>query len=146
MYIMQKETEVNPRNAFSNKGKSMKILIIDDSEIIYKRLYKLTERIIDKKSDSITVITKFDNLLMDIYHTAPDIIIINTYSLRGTLLEIIRAVKTIRPQTKIISLTEFHDKTFESLLKDAGSDFFIDIASGIERIPELINRFKSQSD
>lgn len=146
MYVMQKETEIKTRNALSNKEKSMKILIIDDSEIIYNRLYKLTDRINDKQRDKISVITNFENLLMDIYQTTPDVIIINTYSLRGTLFETIRAIKTIRPQIKIISLTEFSDKTFENLLKDAGSDYFIDIASGIDRVSELIGSFKSQSD
>jgi len=120
----------------------MKILIVDDSEIIYKRLEKLITPSIDRNQDSITVVSEFDNLLIDIYHMVPDVIILNTYSLRGTLIETIRAVKTILPRLKIISLTEFFDKTFENLLKKAGSDYFIDIASGIDQVPGIITDVK----
>ncbi|MBN2600530.1 MAG: response regulator [Candidatus Marinimicrobia bacterium] len=122
----------------------MKILIVDDSEIIYKRIEKLITPGKDHNQDSITVISKFDNLLMDIYHMIPDVIIMNTYSLRGTLIETIRAVKTILPSLKIIALTEFFNKTFGNLLKKAGSDYFIDIASGIDQVPGIITNIKNR--
>jgi len=133
-----------------SKGKrqretAMKILIVDDSKIIYDRLQKLVVRQLDK-NDSITNLAELDNLLMDVYHMSPDVLILNTYSLRGTLIESIRAIKTIKPLTKIISLTEFYDETFETLLKNAGSDFFIDISSGIESVPDILNSFKNQSN
>jgi len=144
MYTAENEIKTFNNNPIFNKERVMKILIVDDSEIIYKRIEKLITPCIDRNQDSITVISDFDNLLMDVYHMSPDVIILNTYSLRGTLIETVRAIKTIRSQLKIISLTEFFDKTFENLLKKAGSDFFIDIASGVDQIPGIITDFKNK--
>ena len=120
----------------------MKILIIDDSEIIYNRLNKFISRNIDNPRDSVEAISQLENLLIDIHQKAPDILIINTYSLRGILVETIRAVKTILPQTYIICLTEFYENSFEKILRNAGADHFLDIANGIEQFQDIFTNVK----
>jgi DNA-binding NarL/FixJ family response regulator len=125
------------------KEKPMKILIVDSSGTIHTRLEKLVSRQLDKH-DNIQNLTEFDNLLMDVYQTSPDIIILNTYTLRGTLIESIRAIKTIKPHVKIITLTEFHDENYESLIKSAGADYFINVSSEMEKISELFSECKNQ--
>lgn len=124
------------------KDTAMKILIVDDFEMIANRIQKLITHTIDSTKDTVEIINNLDNLLVDIYHKAPDILLLNTYSVRGTLIETIRAIKTIRPQTQIICLTEFIDSTFEKILKGAGADYFLDIASSNNTIPEIITKLK----
>jgi DNA-binding NarL/FixJ family response regulator len=60
------------------------------------------------------------------------------------LIESIRAIKTIKPHVKIITLTEFHDENYESLIKSAGADYFINVSSEMEKISELFSECKNQ--
>ncbi|GEM_PF-1315980 len=134
---------VNPLLPYTKETK-MKILLFDESEITYERVKRLIGHATDHV-DEIRRISSLDNILIDAYRMKPEIIILNTYFLRGSILETIRVLKTISPKCQIISLVEFSDPVYQNLLTEAGSDYFIDLAQNFEDIPEILQKFKTRS-
>jgi DNA-binding NarL/FixJ family response regulator len=122
----------------------MNIMIFNDAAVIQEPLLRLISRSTNG-SDKIVSVSDFKNILMEVLHGKPDVVIINTYAIRSTIQETIRAIKTICDNAKIISLTEFHDELFQKHLKNSGTDFMIDIAHNLEQIPTILTDLKNKS-
>ena len=122
----------------------MNIMIFNDAAVIQEPLLRLIAHSTNG-DDNIVSVSNFKNILMEVLHGKPDVVILNTYAIRSTIQETIRAIKTICDGVKIISLTEFHDTLFQKHLKNSGTDFMIDIAHNLEQIPTILIDLKNKS-
>jgi len=122
----------------------MNIMIFNDAAVIQEPLLRLISRSTNS-DDRIVSVSDFKNILMEVLHGKPDVVIINTYAIRSTIQETIRAIKTICDGVQIISLTEFHDELFQKHLKNSGTDYMIDIAHNLEQIPTILTDLKHKS-
>ncbi len=121
----------------------MNIMVFNDAAVIQEPLLRLISHSTNG-GDNIISVSNFKNILMEVLHGKPNVVILNTYAIRSTIQETIRAIKTICDGVKIISLTEFHDELFQKHLKNSGTDFIIDIAHNLEQIPTILTDIKNK--
>ena len=121
----------------------MNIMIFNDAAVIQEPLLRLISRSTND-NDKIVSVSDFKNILLEVLHGKPNVVILNTYAIRSTIRETIRAIKTICDNVQIISLTEFHDELFQKHLKNSGTDFIIDIAHNLEQIPTILTDIKNK--
>jgi hypothetical protein len=118
-------------------------MIFNDAKVIQEPLLRLISRC-TQSSDKIVPVADFKNVLMEVLHGQPDVVILNTYAIRSTIQETIRAIKTISDKAKVISLTEFRDELFHKHLKSSGTDFIIDINHNLEQISTILTDLKTE--
>lgn len=121
----------------------MNIMVFNDAAVIQEPLLRLISHSTNG-GDNIISVSNFKNILMEVLHGKPNVVILNTYAIRSTIRETIRAIKTICDNVQIISLTEFHDELFQKHLKNSGTDFIIDIAHNLEQIPTILTDIKNK--
>jgi len=121
----------------------MNIMVFNDAAVIQEPLLRLISHSTNG-GDNIVSVSNFKNILMEVLHGKPNVVILNTYTIRSTIRETIRAIKTICDNVQIISLTEFHDELFQKHLKNSGTDFIIDIAHNLEQIPTILTDIKNK--
>jgi len=118
-------------------------MVFNDAAVIQEPLLRLISHSTNG-GDNIISVSNFKNILMEVLHGKPNVVILNTYAIRSTIRETIRAIKTICDNVQIISLTEFHDELFQKHLKNSGTDFIIDIAHNLEQIPTILTDIKNK--
>ena len=122
----------------------MKIFIVDDDEMYQKTLHHQLKRKYNDKID-IQVFDSGEKMLLFLNpESKPDLIIldyfleINPYSING--YEILKALKKMVPQTKVIMVTGGSNADHEDDFVGAGADdFIIKDGKAIDKICTFIN-------
>jgi DNA-binding NarL/FixJ family response regulator len=115
---------------------SKKILIIDDSEMIRKRLFCSLSEMAD-----VSVAGQASNTRdgYDLFYSLnPDIIILDIQMPGGSGIKLLEKIKQESPETVVIMLTNYPYQAYRQHCEKLGADFFLDKYSEFEKISQLI--------
>lgn len=113
----------------------MKLMIVDDSEIISKRLKELLQDIDGLEigaliGDGIDATSMYSKL-------NPDIIILDLMIPRMNGLDVLKYVRSKSKSVVIIILTNYDQAYFRERCADIGADYFLDKSSDFEKVYEI---------
>jgi DNA-binding NarL/FixJ family response regulator len=113
----------------------MKVLIIEDSPVIYKRLGALLRDI--PGMEIVGHIRHALEAIEAIHRLHPEALILDIRLASGNGITVLRHVKKELPLLRIIILTNAHFPQYRMRCLEAGADFFFDKATEFNRIPEV---------
>lgn len=118
------------------KNKEMVVLVVEDSLMIIKRILGLLEEVENIKLvvhaanyyESIKMINEID----------ADIVLLDINLPDKSGIELLKEIKLIRPQIKVIMLTNHASENYRDLCTYMGADFFLDKSCDFDKIPATI--------
>jgi DNA-binding NarL/FixJ family response regulator len=119
----------------ASRRKKMKVLIADDSFVVVERLVDILQQI--RGLELVGRASDFPEATQWIERLNPDVVILDLQMPKGSGLEMLRAVKSARPNTRVIVLTNFAYPQYRKRCLDAGADFFLDKSTDFQKIPEI---------
>ena len=120
----------------------LKILIVDDTDIVAERLYKM---IIDIDSvDTVLKSNSYNQAVELINKQLPDIILLDIQLPGKNGIALLKFVKENYPSIKTIIVTNNASSNYKLICESIGADFFIDKSAEFEKIPFIINRISTQ--
>jgi two-component system response regulator DevR len=116
----------------------VKIIIVDDSELIRQRLEEqLTAienvQIVGQAEDAYSAVTM-------IAKTHPDVVILDVRMPGGSGIDVLRAIKKEGSPPKIIMLTKYPYPQYREKCLELGADYFFDKATEFDKAIELIRK------
>ncbi len=114
----------------------MKILIVDDSESIRKRLDAMV-----KKIGGNTEIAHAENVQEAIEKAGafdPDITILDIKMPGGSGIDVLKEIKAKRPETTVVMLTNYPYPQYREKCMKEGATFFFDKSTEFERVMDVV--------
>jgi DNA-binding NarL/FixJ family response regulator len=113
----------------------MKLMIVDDSEVISKRLKELLQDIEDLEiaaivEDGIQAIAQFTIL-------NPEITILDLMIPRMNGLDVLRSIRSKNQNTVIIILTNYDQSYFRDRCTELGANYFLDKSADFEKVYQI---------
>ena len=113
----------------------MKILIVDDSRVINKRLEELLVDIngIDKvviAEDGLQAIQEFSKI-------NPDLVILDLMIPKMNGLDVLRNIRLQNDRVTIIVLTNYNQSYFKDLCTSLGANYFLDKSAEFEKVYQI---------
>jgi CheY-like chemotaxis protein len=113
----------------------MKIMIIDDSRVISKRLEELLTdldgiNIVCLAEDGLQAIEEFSK-------TKPDLIILDLMIPQMNGLDVLRNIRQKSDSVVIIILTNYNQSYFKDLCASLGADYFLDKSAEFELVHQI---------
>lgn len=115
----------------------MNILIVDGSAQVTERLTRLLKEA--DRSHTIYTAPSFTEAIALLEEKQPALVLLDRYLPENKSIELLKIIKTINNNTKVIILYFFADGDTESYFKLHGADYFIDKYHDYEKIPGIIN-------
>lgn len=129
-------------SAINMSSTHLKILIVDDTDIVAERLYKM---IIDIDSvDTVLKSNSYNQAVELINKQMPDIILLDIQLPGKNGIALLKFVKENYPAIKTIIVTNNASSNYKLICESIGADFFIDKSAEFEKIPFIINRISTQ--
>ncbi len=119
----------------------MKLLIIDDSELLIKSITKLTEPLFGK--DNVYYACSVGSACNQLLDNSIDVVVIDIQLPDGSGFDILEFIKNnnIHIRLKIV-LTNFPNNKFRIKSRDLGADYFLDKSSEFNKIIEVCKHLK----
>ena len=114
----------------------LKILIVDDTEIVLERLFEMIAEL--ESVDSVLKSNSYSQTLDLIEKQVPDVILIDLQLPVKNGIDLLKVVKENYPAVKTIIVTNSASDFYRQLCKSLGADYFIDKSTEFEKIPEII--------
>lgn len=113
----------------------MRILIVDDSKVISKRL---AEALVDIKGIEVAGIAE-DGLqaLSEFANTKPDLVILDLMIPKMNGLDVLRNIRLQNDEVTIIVLTNYTQSYFRDLCASLGADYFLDKSAEFEKVYQI---------
>jgi DNA-binding NarL/FixJ family response regulator len=116
----------------------MKILIVDDSEIMRERLKVMLSDItelenISQAEDVPEAISSFQKL-------NPEVVILDIRMPGGSGIDVLREIKKSTQPPLVIILTNYPYPQYRRKCVDAGADFFFDKSTEFDRVGEVLKQ------
>ncbi|MFZ1517251.1 MAG: response regulator transcription factor [Ignavibacteriaceae bacterium] len=115
----------------------MKVMIVDDSEIISKRLKELLQDI-----DGLEIAALVEDGIQAIsqYSTVnPDIVILDLMIPRMNGLDVLRSIRSKGEPVIIIILTNYDQSYFRDRCAELGANYFLDKSADFEKVFQICN-------
>lgn len=114
----------------------MVVLVVEDSLLIIKRILGLLEEVENIKL-VIHAANYYESIKM-INEVNTDIVLLDINLPDKSGIELLKEIKLIRPQIKVIMLTNQASENYRNLCMHLGADFFLDKSRDFDKIPETI--------
>lgn len=116
----------------------MKILIIDDSQVVVDRLTEMISElddfnVVDSAACKMKGIEKFLEL-------KPDVVILDLQLERSNGIDVLMKIKKESPSTIVIVLTNYPESYNRTACMNAGANYFLDKSCEFEKVNEICNR------
>jgi DNA-binding NarL/FixJ family response regulator len=113
----------------------MKLMIVDDSEVISKRLKELLQdieglEIAALAEDGIQALSMFSNI-------NPDIVILDLMIPRMNGLDVLRSIRAKKSPVIIIVLTNYDQSYFRDRCVELGANYFLDKSADFEKVYQI---------
>jgi DNA-binding NarL/FixJ family response regulator len=120
----------------------LKILIVDDSELMRQRLRELISqvpetKIVGEATDGVEALAAFGKW-------EPDVLILDIRLPKSNGVDILKAVKGQPPAPVVIMLTAFPYPQCRRRCLEAGAEYFFDKSTEFERIVEVLAALEPQ--
>ena len=117
---------------------TMKLLIVDDSELILARLLTLLEGI--PGIDAIHTAATLAQTLDTVRRVLPTLVILDLHLSDGNAISIIPAIKQLAPGMQLAVLTNDTNAFNRSKCMQAGADWFFDKSTEFENLRDLVRQ------
>lgn len=118
---------------------SVKVLIVDDSEIVVERLSAIVSEINCKKP--VLISNTFQQALELIILEEPQIVLLDIRLSNDSGIDLLRYIRQHYPGIKTIVVTNRASTYYRKLCIASGADGFIDKSTEFENIPPMIQSF-----
>lgn len=120
----------------------MRILLIDDSELIRTKIIELLHdiqnlEIVDTASDGFEGVVKF-------WRHKPDIVLLDVKMPKLDGIQVLQNIKTNDFPITVIILTNYDNDFFREVCFENGADYFFDKATEFEKVYEICKKFAEQ--
>jgi two-component system, NarL family, response regulator DevR len=115
----------------------MKVFIVEDSALMYARIAQAVKAI-----DGLFVsgaASDTQGALKAIRATTPDALIVDIQLREGSGLDVVKQIKTERPETKAIVLSNSATWPYEHAARMAGADYFLDKSTEFGQLAGILN-------
>ena len=119
------------------ESKKLKVLIVDDSNIIVERLSAIIAELVCV--GPVLISNTYSEAVNLINIELPDVILLDIQLPDKSGIELLSFVKSNHPAIKTIIVTNRASDYYKSLCEEMGSDSFIDKSTEFEKIPEIID-------
>ncbi len=120
----------------------LKILIVDDTEIVLERLFEMIAEI--ESVDSVLKSNSYNQTLELIKKQAPDVILLDLQLPGKNGIELLKFVKRNYPAVKTVIVTNSASDYYRELCQSLGADYFIDKSTEFEKIPGIIEKIAGE--
>jgi len=114
------------------------MLIVDDSQIITKRIQQLIQNInwqgqvnvANSYADALNLLNavQYDIVLLDINLNVPN----------KSGIDLLEIIKSKVPATKVVMLTNHYNEHYKSICMELGAEYFLDKSNDFEQLEEVI--------
>jgi len=114
----------------------LKVLLVDDSEVIRKRLVRLISTIGDTE-----IVGAADNTREAIElckSTCPDCVILDLSIPEDGGFYVLEQIKEITPDTTVIILTNYYDDAYRDHCFSLGADYFFDKSKDFNKVKSVL--------
>lgn len=117
----------------------MRLLIIDDSELINQKLRELLSdikglKIIGESLDGLDGVEKYWKL-------KPDIVILDINLPKFNGIEVLQNIRRVKSNTKVIILTNHSNQYFREACLTQGADFYLDKSTEFQKVYDICNKY-----
>lgn len=127
------------------KGRAdMKIFVVEDSAAIRERLVEMIGEI-----EGVVVVgeaASSDEAVTGIRRTRPDVAIFDIQLAAGSGIDALVEARREQPGLRAIVLTNYATPQHEKASVDAGAEYFLDKSADFEKIAEVLESMKADSD
>jgi YesN/AraC family two-component response regulator len=115
----------------------MRVLIVDDSTIIVHRLTDLISGI--EGLECIGQAKSAQDAIDVILDLKPDMIILDIRLENGNGIDVLRAIRTQKPDRVVIVLTNYPYPQYRKKCMELGANYFLDKVTDIDKLPALLS-------
>jgi DNA-binding NarL/FixJ family response regulator len=118
----------------------LKILIVDDSVILAKRIQTLFEEM-----DGVHVMgysMDARNALFEITNKEPDVVLIDVHLPNQQGIDLLRYVRNNHPQMVTIMLTSMADQEYNDMCLKLGAHYYLDKTTSLENLQPFIHKIQ----
>lgn len=114
----------------------LKILIVDDSDIIVSRIKELLSEL--KEASIVGTAGNYEDAIHMVEHHIPDIVLLDIGLPGKSGVDILKEVKRRHNYITVIMLTNQSELHYRVECAREGSDYFFDKSTEFERVPEVL--------
>jgi len=123
------------------EAEKLKVLIVEDSEVVTKRLRSLL-----KEMPEVSIVGEAMNgiealAIHNVMH--PDVVLLDIKLPGMNGVEILKEIKQLNSNTKVMMLTNYSDLHHRKRCKEAGADYFFDKSIEFEKVPDTLIHINS---
>jgi len=122
----------------------VKVFVVEDSPAVRKRLVAMLGTVpgvvVAGEADSVR--TAADGVLA----AAADVILLDLQLLDGNGLDVLARVKPVRPDLRVIVLSNLATPQYRAASLAAGADVFLDKSHEFARVPEILHGWSAASE
>lgn len=118
----------------------LRVVVADDSMVIRRQLHELLDPIdyIDIVADATTAAETFDQVTS----LHPDVVLLDI-EMPGSGIQALRSIKSDRPDTVVVMLTNHAGSYFEKLCRRDGADYFLDKSIDFDRVSDVLTQISA---
>jgi len=116
----------------------MKVLIVDDSEILRDRLIAMLSEMIEP--ENISQAKDVPDAISSFQKLNPDVVILDIRMPGGSGIEVLEEMKKSSRPPVVIVFTNYPYPQYRRKCIEAGADFFFDKSTEFDRVTEVLKR------
>lgn len=122
----------------------MRLLIVDDSDLIAQRLKEILQDL--EKLEIIDIAPNGYEGIEKYWRYKPDLVILDIRLPILNGIEVLQKIRKAKNRTRIIILTNYNNSYFKEACISEGADYFLDKSTEFEKVYEIINEMLISED
>lgn len=118
------------------KSEKIFLLVVEDSLPLMERMLYLFEGV--SEIEFILHAANSSETLRTINEMPVDVVLLDINLPDGNGIDILKKIKEIRPETKVVMFTNYAAKAFRDACYKLGADGFLEKSSDFEKVPQMI--------
>lgn len=114
------------------RKEKLKVLIVDDSAIIVKRLLNILFEINDV--DCVGHASRYADAIRLMEKSKPDVVLLDIQLPKKNGVEVLVSIKSKYKKVKVVMLSNVSGKQYKKLCFESGCDYFLDKSTEFEKI------------
>ena len=119
----------------------MKVLIVDDSEVVRERLKAMLSEVTELKN--INQAEDVPEAISSLHKLKPEVVILDIRMPGGSGIDVLQKVKKGNCPPLVIVLTNYPYPQYRRKYVDAGADFFFSKSTEFDKVTEVLRRIKA---
>ena len=125
-------------HVYERKGDSVKVLIVDDSEILRDRLIAMLSEIVEP--ENISQAKDVPDAISSFRKLHPDVVILDIRMPGGSGIEVLEEMKKSSRPPLVIVFTNYPYPQYRRKCIEAGADFFFDKSTEFDKATEVLKQ------